>query len=206
MPYVGLRNEGATCYLNSMLQSLFHNHHFRDLIYCIEVNAVEMEISFVEALQRIFYEMEQYSTNIRTMELIERFDWEEMTPGEQQDIEEFSSRLFDQLETYVRFSPIHTELCTLLSGELETFVVAGRKNCGAAVSETFWDIQLSIKENDDISEALKISLEPIDLEEYTFIFQFDDNLLMQTTHHLSLFSFQLQTYGQNKTRYQICSV
>lgn len=166
--YVGLKNEGATCYLNSMLQSVFHNSHFRRLINCIDVDAVGIGGSFVDALQRIFYGMEHQAKNIRTNDLIEHFDWAEMTVDDQQDIEEFSSRFFDQLETYARCSPIHNELCTLLSGELETHVIAGRRGYGATATETFWNIQLSISENDEISEALEMLLKPIDLEEYAF--------------------------------------
>ena len=33
MAYQGLVNEGATCYLNSLLQTLFMTHEFRENIY-----------------------------------------------------------------------------------------------------------------------------------------------------------------------------
>lgn len=197
--YVGLRNEGATCYLNSMLQSLFHNPHFRRLIYCIEVNAINREIPVVDALQRIFYEMELQSEGIRTIQLIEHFDWDEMTLGAQQDIEEFAIRLFDQLEESVRFSPLHKELCTLLSGERETRVEPGRRCTHIvlpAVTERFWNIQLSISDSDAVSDALNMLLEPTPIEEYTF-FNLTIIFWCRITHNFFRSFFQIYALWSN---------
>lgn len=32
--YVGLKNQGATCYMNSLLQTLFHIPYFRKVSFC----------------------------------------------------------------------------------------------------------------------------------------------------------------------------
>ena len=39
--YVGLANQGATCYLNSLLQTLFMTPEFRDAIYRYKMDALE---------------------------------------------------------------------------------------------------------------------------------------------------------------------
>merc|ERR1719375_2035126 len=35
--YVGLKNHGATCYMNCLLQTLFHIGRFRHIVYSIDV-------------------------------------------------------------------------------------------------------------------------------------------------------------------------
>jgi len=39
--FVGLQNQGATCYMNSALQSLFHLGAFRSIVYRIPTEAIE---------------------------------------------------------------------------------------------------------------------------------------------------------------------
>src|SRR3989338_10525627 len=39
VPYLGLANQGATCYLNSLLQALFHLKSFRRTVYSMPVAA-----------------------------------------------------------------------------------------------------------------------------------------------------------------------
>jgi uncharacterized UBP type Zn finger protein len=56
--YVGLKNQGATCYMNSLLQSLFCTNAFRRAVYQIPTeNDVPTE-SLPLALQRVFYHLQ----------------------------------------------------------------------------------------------------------------------------------------------------
>lgn len=50
--HAGLLNEGATCYLNSLLQTLFHIPLFRKAVY----NLPHTRLSF--ALQQVFYDLQ----------------------------------------------------------------------------------------------------------------------------------------------------
>ena len=57
--YLGLRNQGNTCYMNSLLQALHHLPEFRAAIYSIPTrldNNSAVELVPLE-LQRVFYEL-----------------------------------------------------------------------------------------------------------------------------------------------------
>lgn len=51
--HVGLINEGATCYLNSFLQTLFHIPFFRKLVF-----KMKSSNKMTTALQRVFYDLQ----------------------------------------------------------------------------------------------------------------------------------------------------
>jgi ubiquitin carboxyl-terminal hydrolase 7 len=58
--FVGLKNQGATCYMNSLFQSLYCTNYFRKVVYQIPTENDEPTKSVALALQRVFYNL-QYS-------------------------------------------------------------------------------------------------------------------------------------------------
>ena len=54
----GLRNLGATCYLGSLVQVLYHNAAFRDALYRTPSTQNGSEETVVSALQKIFADLE----------------------------------------------------------------------------------------------------------------------------------------------------
>ena len=65
--YVGLNNQGATCYLNSLLQSYFTTKLFRKLVYEIPTDLKSAGVPL--SLQRIFYLLTNSNDPVGTLEL-----------------------------------------------------------------------------------------------------------------------------------------
>ena len=72
--YVGIKNQGATCYLNSLMQALYHTAFLREAVFQIpsEVAAAAAEPaapvpdSVVLALQRVFYRLQFSQSSVGT--------------------------------------------------------------------------------------------------------------------------------------------
>lgn len=75
--YVGLRNQGATCYMNSLLQSLFMVTAFRAATFGIPVTetACADTSNIPLALQRLFYSLQVAEGAVSTTELTRSFGW-----------------------------------------------------------------------------------------------------------------------------------
>lgn len=91
----GLVNEGHTCYVNAMLQSLYHIKAFRQIIYWEETESWLKSPIFW--LKYIFYHLDVGGMpKIRTIEMIRNFKWPKMLT-EDQYIHEFLSKLIEKI-------------------------------------------------------------------------------------------------------------
>ena len=111
--YVGLDNQGATCYMNSLLQSLFHLQGLRKSVYSMPTQDAEKagDASVALALQRVFYNLQYGETSVTTKELTKAFGWDSMETFTQHDVQELLRLLLDNLEekmkkTEVSASPL----------------------------------------------------------------------------------------------------
>jgi ubiquitin carboxyl-terminal hydrolase 7 len=95
---VGLQNQGATCYMNSLFQSLYFTNSFRKAVYQIPTESDEPTKSIALALQRVFYNLQFMNTAVGTTELTKSFGWDSLEAFRQHDVQEFNRVLQDNLE------------------------------------------------------------------------------------------------------------
>ena len=118
--FVGLYNQGATCYMNSSLQILYMTPKFRNLInsliLCDKIlgNPTEFipqgqKYNIILSLQKLFSELNLMNIKATTTkELTQAFGWEKNEGGDQHDSQEFIRvLLFDILERILYDTPFN---------------------------------------------------------------------------------------------------
>lgn len=165
--YVGLNNQGATCYLNSLLQSYFTTKLFRKLVYQIPTDSVASSaVSVPLALQRIFYLLSSSDEPVGTMELTKSFGWDSLDAFTQHDVQELNRILMDKLEIAMKGSSIENSLNDIFVGKMKSYIRCVNVPYESSRVEDFWDIQLNVKGFKNLQESFKnyIEIEMLDGE------------------------------------------
>ena len=153
---VGLKNQGATCYLNSLLQSLYFTNTFRKAIYKIptEVESDARDNS-AYALQRLFYSIQTNDAAVSTGELTNSFGWESRQIFEQQDVQELCRILMDRMEERMKGTDAEKALPDLFLGQMKTYIQCINVDYESSRLEDFWDIQLNVRGNATLDDSFK---------------------------------------------------
>lgn len=166
--YVGLNNQGATCYLNSLLQSYYTTRTFRDLVNQIPTDPQsETKSKAVPlALQRIFYLLQLSNEPVGTMELTKSFGWDSTDAFTQHDIQELNRVLMDKLEMAMKGTKIENKLNDLFVGKMKSYIKCVDVPYESSREEDFWDIQLNVRGFKNLTESFKnyIEIEMLDGE------------------------------------------
>ena len=97
--YVGLKNQGATCYMNSLLQVLYFTNYLRRAVYKIPTESDDSQKSVGLELQRVFNELQFLDEPVCTKKLTKSFGWDSFM---QHDAQEFLRVLLDKLENKMK--------------------------------------------------------------------------------------------------------
>ncbi|KAI9771069.1 MAG: hypothetical protein M1839_002966 [Geoglossum umbratile] len=168
--YVGLKNQGATCYLNSLLQSLYFTNAFRKAIYQIPTENEDSHSNSAYTLQRLFYQLQTSNDAVSTSELTRSFGWETKHIFEQQDVQELSRKLMERMEEKMKDTDAENALAKLFVGRTKTYVSCINVDYESSRVEDFWDIQLNVSGNKNLDESFKdyIQVETMDGENKYF--------------------------------------
>lgn len=150
---VGIKNQGATCYLNSLLQSLYFTDAFRRAVYQIPTDNEAVRTNSAWTLQRLFYRLQKDKSAVSTNELTASFGWDSRQIFEQQDVQELSRILMEKLEERMKGTAAEKALPNLFVGKSKTYISCINVDFESSRIEEFWDIQLNVRGNKNLHES-----------------------------------------------------
>ncbi|XP_039253569.2 ubiquitin carboxyl-terminal hydrolase 7-like [Styela clava] len=162
--YIGLKNQGATCYMNSVLQTLFFTSKLRKAVYLMPTESDDSMKSVSLALQRVFYDLQHSDKPVGTKKLTKSFGWETLDSFMQHDVQEFCRVLIDNLESKMKGTCVEGTIPGLFRGTMTSYVKCKFVNYVSSREESFYDIQLSVKGHKNILESLREYVKPETLD------------------------------------------
>ncbi|RZC81910.1 hypothetical protein C5167_044485 [Papaver somniferum] len=150
--YVGLKNQGATCYMNSLLQTLYHIPYFRKAVYHMPTteNNLASGSSIPLALQTLFYKLQYKKDSVGTKELTKSFGWNTNQAFMQHDVQELNRVLCENLENKMKGTAVEGTIQHLFEGHHMNYIECINVDYKSTRKESFYDIQLDVKGCQDV--------------------------------------------------------
>lgn len=155
--HAGLVNNGMTCYMNSLLQTLFQIKEFRRQVFKLPYDRMKEKgdgWEWVKAFQNLFYTMMEDKGKVaETRELTKAFGWNLSEVFTQQDVQEFCCILLDKFEGKSKAAETEDFIGNLFRGKMENYIECVNVDYQSIREEVFYDIQLAVKNLDDLYKS-----------------------------------------------------
>uniref|UniRef100_A0A8C6PJX1 Ubiquitin carboxyl-terminal hydrolase 47 n=1 Tax=Nothobranchius furzeri TaxID=105023 RepID=A0A8C6PJX1_NOTFU len=171
--YVGLVNQAMTCYLNSLLQTLYMTPEFRNALYNWEFEESEEDpvTSIPYQLQRLFVLLQTSKKRaIETTDVTRSFGWDSSEAWQQHDVQELCRVMFDALEQKWKQTEQADLINQLYQGKLKDYVRCLECGYESWRIDTYLDIPLVIRPfgasqaYGSVEEALQAFIQPETLD------------------------------------------
>ena len=159
--YAGLANMGATCYINSLIQSLFFNEDFRDLILSLDTQQGSELHAFQSLLGELAFSVAAY---INPLNFLEKFS---IKLNLHEDASEFGTLMLNWLDGQVGGGRVHS----LFEGVFEHQSECGACGRKSFSKERFLELRVDLPETRDPADAKQLVLDRIygvdSIDDYT---------------------------------------
>lgn len=152
--FVGLKNQGATCYMNCILQALFHLPIFRHAILQAKI---EKDEKILEQLQYLFRDLESNIQNaVSTKSLTQSFGWHNNDESVPQDPHQFLHWLIVDIlmknnESFIK---------DIFEGILITSITREDSDKVKNIKEFFYDLSMIVKKCNSLEQSFARYIEP----------------------------------------------
>ncbi|XP_072902671.1 ubiquitin carboxyl-terminal hydrolase 40 isoform X1 [Hemitrygon akajei] len=161
----GIKNQGGTCYLNSLLQTLLYTPEFRESLFALgpeelgdlsDKDKPESKVRVIPLeLQRLFAQLllaDQLAAS--TSDLTDSFGWTSNEETSQHDVQELNRILFSALESSLVGTSGHDLINRLYHGIVVNKIFC--EECGniSERQEDFLDLTVAVKDVSGLEEAL----------------------------------------------------
>lgn len=160
--YNGIINEGTTCYMNSLLQTLFFLKNFRKAVYLMPTSLNDID-RLPLSLQFVFYNLQFSDTPVSTRDLLTSFGWGADQWNVQHDVQEFNCVLSETLEKKMKGTPSEDVYSKLFIGKMESYIECCQVDYKSTKVETFIDLQLNVKGCENIHKSFEKYIEHEDM-------------------------------------------
>ncbi|XP_071451402.1 ubiquitin carboxyl-terminal hydrolase 40-like [Hetaerina americana] len=164
----GIQNQGATCYLNSLLQTLLLTPEFRDGLFSLSreelgwrdtsdgsVSNKKLRIIPVE-LQKLFSQLLLADVNaVSTTDLTDSFGWVENEELQQHDVQELNRILFSAIEKSLVGTSGMDLISNLYRGTVVNQVECLKCRRISEREESFFDLTISVSGHNALESSLK---------------------------------------------------